>query len=58
MLQADAVSVWGEGAAEATTPPSKVISLVGKSPDSIRTIGESRVISQQLTRYRHRLDCE
>ena len=48
MLQADAVRVWGEGAGSITTPP-RVISLVGKSPESVRTIGESRIISQQIT---------
>ena len=48
MLHADAVREWGEGAGSITTPP-RVISLVGKSPESIRTIGESRIISQQIT---------
>jgi hypothetical protein len=34
----------------------RVISLVGKSPDSVRTIGESRVISQQLTPAAERVE--
>ena len=49
--------VWGAGTA-ASTPPPKVISLVGQSPASIRTIGESRAISQQITgaEERHAID--
>ena len=45
-VHAEAAHVWGAGAA--ATPP-KVISLVGKSPESVRTIGESRVIDQRIT---------
>ena len=40
-----------QAAAPVKTPP-KVISLVvivGMSPDSVRTVGESRAISQQVT---------
>jgi hypothetical protein len=47
-LDADAARVWGASAAP-TSPPPRVILLVGKSPESIHTIGESRVISQQVT---------
>ena len=47
-LHSHAAHVWGASAA-ASTPPPRVISLVGKTPDSVRTIGESRVISQQST---------
>ena len=49
--------VWGAGAA-ASSPPPKVISLIGQSPASIRTIGESRAISQQITgpQERHTID--
>ena len=47
-VHAHAAHVWGAEAV-ASTPPPTVISLVGKSPESIRTIGESRVISQQVT---------
>ena len=35
--------------------PPRVISLVGMTPDSVRTVGESRVISQQLTGAEERL---
>jgi len=47
-----------QAAAPVKTPP-KVISLVGMSPDSVRTVGESRAISQQLTgmEERVRLNC-
>ena len=51
-----AEQVWGPlWRSAASTPPPRVISLVGKSPESIRTIGESRVISQQITSAEKRI---
>ena len=51
-VHAEAAHVWGAGAV--ATPP-KVISLVGKSPESIRTIGQSRVIDQRTTGIEERV---
>ena len=45
------------GTPSVSTPP-KVISLVGMTPDSVRTVGESRVISQQVTGVEERVRLE
>ena len=50
-------SVRVVGAPSVSTPP-KVISLVGMTPDSVRTVGESRAISQQVTGVEERVRLE